>query len=121
MADHSESQTRQRSRILPVRLTAAERAALDALVEKTGHSRAALIRHGLFATPPPRAIPRPTVEHKEVARLLGELGKIGSNINQAQKHMNAGHPQWHVWEEATRSLIQMRAACLKALGYDLVS
>jgi hypothetical protein len=119
MSDRSGTEIRQRIDILPVRLSEAERAILEARVEKTGYSRAALARYGLCETPlPSRAVPRPTVDHAAVALLLGELGKIGGNINQAQKHINAGHPQWHVWEEAARTLIEMRTLCMKALGRE---
>ena len=118
MSDRSGTEKRQRTRILPVRLNAAEQAALEERVEKTGYSRAALVRYGLFRTPLPRAIPRPTVDHKAVAQLLGELGKIGSNINQLAKHANAGRYQANSVELAMRDLLALRAACMKALGYE---
>ena len=117
MSDRSGTEKRQRTKILPVRLTDAERAIADERVEKTGLSRSALARYGLCETPlPARAVTRPTVDHKAAALVLAELGKIGGNINQAQKHINAGHPQWNLWQEAIRALIEMRTACMKALG-----
>lgn len=117
MTDRSGSEQRQRTYILPVRLSEAERHALDERAERAGCSRAALVRRGLFETPLPRAIPRPTVEHREVARLLAEIGKIGSNINQLAKHANAGRYQANSIELALRELLALRAACMKALGH----
>ena len=109
-----------RNRHVPysIRFSPEERERAAALRERTGLPLSALIRRALFDTPLPRAARRPTVNHKAVAQLLGELGKIGGNLNQAQKHINAGHPQWNVWEEAARALIDMRTACMEALGRE---
>lgn len=118
MSDRSGTEKRQRTKILPVRLTEAEQTALAERAERTGYSRAALVRYGLFQTPLPRAVSRPTVDHKVVAQLLGELGKIGSNVNQLAKHANAGRYQTHSVELAMRELLVLRASCLKALGHN---
>lgn len=118
MAGRSGTEKRKRTYILPVRLDEAERRNLEERAEKTGCSKAALVRYGLFRTPPPRAVPRPTVQHKAVAQLLGELGKIGSNVNQLAKHANAGRYQSNSIDLALRTLLELRAECLKALGQD---
>jgi len=116
MPDGPGLEQNQRTCMFPVRLTEVERAALDERAAQTGYSRAALIRHALFSSPMPRSIPRPTIEHQEVARLLGELGRIGGNINQLARHANAGRFQSNSIELALRELLTLRAACLKALG-----
>ncbi|MGE0269607.1 MAG: plasmid mobilization relaxosome protein MobC [Candidatus Omnitrophota bacterium] len=118
MAGGSGTAKGKRTYILPVRFDEAEQQALAELVEATGYTRAALIRHGLFRTSPPRAVSRPTVEHQEVARLLGALGRIGGNINQLAKHANAGRYQSNSIELALRELRELRTACLKALGQE---
>lgn len=118
MSERSGTEKRKRTKILPVRLTEAEQAALAEHVERTGYSRAALVRYGLFQTPLPRAVPRPTVDHKAVAQLLGELGRLGGNVNQLAKHANAGRFQANSVELAMRDLLALRTACMKALGYE---
>lgn len=118
MARRSGSETRRRTKIYSVRLDPAEQERAAAIRERTGLSLSALIRRALFDTPLPRAARRPTVNHKAAAQVLAELGKIGSNLNQAQKHINAGHPQWNVWEQAARAVIEMRTACMQALGRE---
>lgn len=109
-----------RTRNLPysIRFSRQEREHAAELAARAGMPLAALIRRSLFNTPLPRAARRPTAELKAVAQLLAELGRIGGNINQAQKHINAGHPQWNVWEEGVRALIEMRTACMEALGRE---
>jgi hypothetical protein len=53
-----------------------------------------------------------------LARLLGELGKIGSNHNQLAHAFNATGetPERAAWERQDRAIQEMRAALLKALG-----
>lgn len=118
MARRSGSEKRRRSKTFSVRLDPDEQQRAADLRERAGLPLSVLIRRALFNTPLPRAARRPPIEKQLVAQLLGELGKIGGNINQAQKHINAGHPQWNVWEEATRALIEMRTACMEALGRE---
>lgn len=118
MRKRSGSENRKRPKTYSFRMSEDELAKAAAIRDHTGHSLADYIRHKIFDTPLPRAARRPTVNHRAVAQLLGQLGKIGSNINQAQKHMNAGHPQWNVWEEGVRALIEMRTACMEALGRE---
>lgn len=118
MAARSGTEKRRRTKTYSVRLTPAEQERAAAIRDHAGLPLSALIRRALFDTPLPRAARRPTLNHQAVARLLGELGKIGGNLNQAQKHINAGHPQWNVWEEAARALIDMRTACMEALGRE---
>jgi len=68
--------------------------------------------------PPPRSARRPTANHKAIALLIGQLGKIGSNINQLAKHANAGRYQEASIELAMRDLMELRTACLQALGRE---
>lgn len=118
MRSRSGTEKRKRLRTYSMRLSPEEQAKARAIVDHTGLPLATYIRHMIFDAPLPRAARRPTASIQAVAKLLGELGKIGSNINQAQKHINAGHPQWNVWEEATRALIEMRTACMESLGRE---
>ena len=74
----SGSEQRQRTAHLMVRLTPAERGALDAAAERAGLSLAGYARATLLTAPPVRQARRPPVERAELVRLLAQLGKIGS-------------------------------------------
>lgn len=119
MSGRSGTENRQRDYILPVRLNEFEKAELDQRVERTGYSRAALVRHGLFQAPLPRAIPRPGRDDAAIALLLEHFGKTCSNINQYAKRRNMGRESDTLdaaMEAALRMLLELRAPCLKALG-----
>jgi hypothetical protein len=121
MARRSGTEKRQRSIILTARFDQKEAAAVRKMANSSGISVGSLLRRALFNTPPPRAARRPTVEVQAVARLLGQLGKIGSNINQIAYHLNAGRPGDRVegsLEEALRDLSELRIVCLQALGLE---
>ena len=61
---------------------------------------------------------RPTVDLVAVARLLGELGKSGSNINQLAHYAHLGRFQSNSIEVVLRDLMELRLACLHALGRE---
>lgn len=118
MAKRSGSQQRQRRHKMSVSFTSEEIATVHAMANRSAISVAALIRHALFNTPPPRAARKPTADIQAINRLARELGKIGGNINQAVKHINAGHPQWNVLEEAVRTMLELRTAILQSVGKE---
>lgn len=95
-----------------------EYAAINAKASESGLTVGAYLRTLAVGSPGPRAVRRPPVERKELARLLGHLGKVGSNINQLARAFNAagrfpGFPELIAIREEVK---QMRAALLKALG-----
>ncbi|MCA9463840.1 MAG: MobC family plasmid mobilization relaxosome protein [Nitrospira sp.] len=112
------TEKRQRTHMFTVRFSPQEADRARHLADRAGQSVAALIRQSLFNVPPPRAVRRPTVNHKAVAQLLGQLGKIGTNINQLAKQANAGRYQENTIELALRDLMELRTACLQALGRE---
>lgn len=118
MRKRSGSEKRQRGPRITVRFTEEEIRTVRAKAEKSGISVSALIRLAVLDLPPPRAARRPTVQLKAVAQLLGNLGRIGSNVNQLAKHANAGRYQQDSIELAMRDLMDMRMACLQALGRE---
>lgn len=118
MGRRTGSENRQRTHMYTVRFSASEAGQARKLAERSGLSLAALIRQSLFNVPPPRSARRPTANHKAIARLMGQLGKIGSNINQLAKHANAGRYQEASIELAMRDLMELRTACLQALGRE---
>lgn len=117
-AKRSGSEKRQRQHSLTVRFNAAEHAAVVAQAEAIGLSAASFARTQLLDVPPPRAARRPPVERAQVAQLLGHIGKVGSNINQIAKTLNTGKGSLAQRDlaEALGAVMDMREACLKALG-----
>jgi hypothetical protein len=111
------SEKRARDKHLTLRLTAGERAKIDADAERAGLTSGSYARDLLLGAPAPRQVRRPPVERLELARLLGALGRIGGNINQLARAVNTG-------DEADRTALYgawadlraMRDAVLRALG-----
>lgn len=116
-AKASGTETRQRNKLLQIRMTEAELAQIDTAARDAGLTAPSYARAQLFDQPAPRARRRPSVEAEQVGRLLGELGKIGSNLNQIAHHLNAGrggNPT--ALDVALQDVADIRAACMKALG-----
>lgn len=111
------TEKRVRNRHLTVRLSEDERATIDEAAERAGLMPGSYAREALLGRPAPRQVRRPAVERKELARLLGQIGHIGGNINQLAKAANAGVV---VYEDeidaALRGLAEVRDAILTALG-----
>ena len=118
MSERSGSEKRKRSIVLTARFNDEEARAVRQIADRTGYSVSALIRHALLNVPPPRARRRPSVNHAAVAKLLGELGKIGSNINQLAHYAHLGRFQSNNIDMALRDLMELRLACLQALGRE---
>jgi hypothetical protein len=109
-----------RKRLIHLRCTDHERTAIKAVADDAGFSVSAFLRLLALGDAGPRAVRRPPIERAELARVLGELGKIGSNINQIAKaiHTTANLPSWSELAEIRADIARMRATLLKALGYD---
>lgn len=115
----SGTERRKRNRRLTARFNDQEADAIEAMADRTGQTVGSLLRQTLLNVPPPRrSLRRPQVEVQAVARLLGELGKIGSNINQLAKYSNMGRWQEGSIQSALRDLAELRLACLQALGHE---
>ena len=118
MAGRSGSNRRKRTVVMTARFNDDEARASRAIAARTGLSVGALFRHAVLNVEPPHARHRPTVDQVAVARLLGELGKIGSNINQLAHYAHLGRFQSNSIELALRDLMELRLACLQALGRE---
>lgn len=113
----SGSETRKRQKVLRIRLTDLELAEIEAMADRAELTPASYARAVLLDAPAPRAKRRPAVDTAQVAKMLGELGKIGSNINQIAHQINAGTgTSSHAIELALRDLSEIRTACMEALG-----
>ena len=117
MANRSGTEKRQRTTIVTMRINPEEAATIRQIAQTRGESVSGLMRSALLHNRPPAS----RIEVQAVARLLGQLGKIGSNINQIAYHLNAGRPGDRVegsLEDALRDLSELRVACLQALGKE---
>ncbi len=113
----SGTEKRQRNKVLQVRLTDAEFAQIEAMADRAELTPASLARLILLDAPAPRAKRRPAVNTTQVAKMLGELGKVGSNLNQLTHKANAGLPvSIATLETALRDVSAIRTACMEALG-----
>lgn len=111
------SDKRQRNRIIPVRVTEGEHAALAAKADAAGLTHAAYIRATVLGTAGPRAQRRAPVDQEALRAALGQLGRVGNNLNQIARVLNAGedHDPLEL-REALAAYLTMRDAILGALG-----
>lgn len=111
------TEKRVRDYILPIRLSQDERAVVEAAAERAGLSVGSYARQTLLGAPTPRQVRRPPVERKELVKLLAELGKIGSNLNQIAKAVNSGSLVYTGEIDAELAgLKEVRATILAVLG-----
>ena len=103
---------------IAVRCTAQERVAISDAAAKCGLAVGAYLRATALGSPGPRAVRRPPIERTELARLLGHLGKVGSNINQLAYGYNRSGtlPGFPEMLAIRREVGEMRDALIKALG-----
>ena len=113
MAKGAES--RQRRLKLTVRFNEAEARAIRERAERSGVSMASLLRVSVMEALPLPATRRPTVNHQEVARILGAVGRIASVLQQDAPRPGVRPENPHV-AAALRDLSEIRVACFQALG-----
>ena len=112
MSPRSGSEKRQRTTIVTMRISPQEAATIRQLAQSRGETVSAMMRSALLHNRPRLT----RIDLQAVARLLGQLGKIGSNINQIAYHLNAGRPGDRVegrLGDALRDLSELRT-CLPA-------
>jgi len=116
----SGSQKRKLTARIAVNCTAEQKAIIRAKSDAAGYSTSALCLNILLGVPLPSRR-HPSVDTQLLAKVLAELGKIGSNINQIAHHLNAGRPG-DVMEgsvdAAMNELLEWRMALMQALGYE---
>jgi hypothetical protein len=104
---------------ISIRCTAQDHAVIKEAAAKAGLTIGPYLRALALGSPGPRAVRRPPVERRELARLLGWLGKLGSNVNQLAHAYNRDRriPGFPEILAIRREVAEMRAALLKALGH----
>lgn len=108
---------RQRQADIHIRLFADEKAKATALADKAGLALGAFARAAMFGDAGPRAQRRPPADHQALRRILGELGRIGNNLNQIAYRLNTGgKPNIPDLQEALGAYVGLRNAIYAALG-----
>ena len=106
-----------RTRLLGARFTEAEATRHEAAAAAAGITVSDLIRAALDGTPPPRRRARPSPDTVELARVMGAVGRIGSNVNQLAHVANTGGwPDSRAIAEAVADIQWMRHHVMLALG-----
>lgn len=118
MTGKKRSEKRKRTVLRPARFTPEEAARFDAKAAPYGGA-SAFIRYVALDKP----LPRSKVEMQLLAKVLAELGKIGSNINQIAYRYNIteGRPSGSIegaLEAALNELLEWRMALMQSLGYE---
>lgn len=119
--DYTKSDERARQKAVLVRLTDEEYELLSVLAANVNLKRAPYLRLKGLGDAGPRSKRESRPDEKELARILGQLGKIGSNVNQLAKQANTGGigtVNMVVLSETLQSVSDMRAVVMEALGYD---
>ncbi len=102
---------------LSIRLSPEERADLTSRAERAGLSVGGYFRAAVLDVPLPRVSRRPSADRAELARLLGAVGKIGSNVNQLAYVANTGSwPDSRAIAQAVADIRWMRDSLMLALG-----
>lgn len=84
------TETRKKTFAVTTRYDATEYAELEEAASRAGLTLASYQRVQSLAAPKTRSTRRAPVEKELLARLLGQLGKIGSNLNQLARAANMG-------------------------------
>lgn len=115
----NKSEKRQRTETLYARVTPEEKAAVIDRADKAGMAVAAFMRAAALGNAGPRAQRRPPVDHVALRQLLGELGRVGNNINQIARTVNAGEaPDVPELREALQAYLQLRDSIFDALRME---
>ena len=111
------SDKRQRGKIVASRCSDEEFNAIAAKADKAGLSNGAFMRAAALGDAGPRAQRRPPADHKVLRQLLGEIGRIGNNINQLARATNSGDKVSRSdIAEGIRACLDIRNVIYEALG-----
>ena len=111
-----------RKKVVRVRLSAEELARLEEAAANGGLTLSGHVRRVMLSAPAGYRARRPPVEVVELARLLAQIGKIGSNLNQLAHLGNTGAAVDGVALAAELGeLAVVRDALLAALGRQPVT
>jgi hypothetical protein len=108
-----------KEKFIAVRVTAGDRERIAARAQESGLKIGGYLRALALGSAGPRAVKRPRVEREQLAHLLGEIGKLGSNVNQLAKWANTERAPASLDELARirADIAAMREAVMTALGH----
>ena len=113
----SGSETRKRQSTIQIRVTTAERQQIEDDASRSNLTIGSYARNVLLNAPIPKQGHRPPVEKKELAKLLGQIGKVGSNLNQLARTANSYLPiESNELLKEIEALKQLRVEIKSALG-----
>ena len=106
-----------KGRRIAVRLTDDDHSFLEQTAKDAGLSVGAFLRAIALGTAGARAVKRPPIDRKQLAKLLGEIGKLGSNVNQIARWANTDRaaPSFAEIVKMREHIAAMRAEVMKAL------
>lgn len=90
-AKKQRSESRQKGRVVPFRVSPDEYVELTELADRAGLTIGSYVRSQALEKPVTRARRRPAVEQVAVSQLIGELGRVKNNLNQLAKKANSGN------------------------------
>ncbi len=115
----NEQSSNKRPAPFSIRLSVDERAEIVRRADAAGLSIGGYWKSAVFNIPPPRKSRRPRADTAKLSELLGTLGRVGNNINQLARTLNAeGSVEIPELVQALKELTDMREAVMIALGYQ---
>ena len=113
------SEKRQRNKLTALRWFDDEFNRAAAKADRAGLTFGAYIRHVALGDAGPRAQRKPPVDAQLLRQLLGEVGRVGNNLNQIAHALHTGQ-QISVpkLEQSLDDFSGIRAAIYEALGKD---
>lgn len=112
------TERRKKTFLVTSRYDAEEFAELEAAASRAGLTRASYQRVQSLSKPKTRSTRRAPIDKELLARVLGQLGKIGSNLNQIARAANMGRDERADLDDALSGLRDAAPLLLKALGRD---
>jgi predicted DNA binding CopG/RHH family protein len=109
-----------KNRRIEIRISAADHAAIEEMATAAGLTVGGYLRAAALGGMGPRARRKPTIERKEMGRILGLLGNVASNVNQIARWCNTEQsaPSLDRLEDMLIDFQSLRAAIMGAFGYD---
>jgi hypothetical protein len=109
-----KSDRRQRTDVIFARVTPEEKAAIVTRADRAGLASAAFLRAAALGEAGPRAHRRRPVEHRALVQALAALNRVGNNLNQIARSLNAGQ---EIDQPELRDALQQYSTVVAAI-YD---
>jgi hypothetical protein len=110
------SENRKKALMVTSRYDEAEFAELEAAASRAGLTRASFQRVQSLAAPKTRSTRRAPIERETLAKVLAQLGKVGSNLNQLTHAAHLGFVEKAEIDAELAYLRKLGPVILEALG-----